>query len=325
MTRARFTRTVHSHRVHRHIDPYRRRDDIVIRVTPAEASLVAMSGFTTFYRRPGSPLVFVRDREGRMVAFRVDAAGVQMVRPLVAELGPVYGRVDFANRFRFSGRVRSQQQLQNAYLLAPAGRIKSTGVLPLPAARVVHRREPHQGMAAAMAALGAPAAATAYATWTGLVPAPVHAHEWCHLAAHSMGGADGPHNIVAAGRGNNSEQLAIENTLARYRRENLFQVEVGASVFDTGNGRHLGDVIRYRLTTRSGQVDDLVLYLDCRVGIAPSAIHFEEVSHTVSRWANAALEVEAEANDIAVTGEERRAIQRYRRERNVAIARRARH
>jgi hypothetical protein len=47
--------------------------------------------------------------------------------------------------------------------------------------------------------------------------APAVAYNWCHLIGHGAGGTDDPDNLVAASTHCNSEQLAIESVLYRFR------------------------------------------------------------------------------------------------------------
>lgn len=112
--------------------------------------------------------------------------------------------------------------------------------------------------------------------------------EWCHLVAHSMGGADGPTNIVAAVKGNNSEQLIIESALSMYRRENIFAVQITAALISGGDGRHMGDVIKYEVRSTAGGAN-YVRYLDCLNAPNPSEFHAECIRQEFSIWANKEL------------------------------------
>jgi hypothetical protein len=158
---------------------------------------------------------------------------------------------------------------------------------------------------------GARSSATEYAAWFAgrhrAARIPAHERwEWCHLYAHSIGGADGPDNIVAARSGNNSEQLAIESAISMYRHERIFSVRVRAAVLDGGDGRHLGNVICYEVRCDAdGSV--WAILLDCLAAPTISAIHFYEVMTSFARWANGRLRL----HGGGVSAAEARAIRDY--------------
>ena len=246
-----------------------------------------------FYTRPGQTTIFGRDREGRCDYYRQDGGGTYVAYPAIEKLAPLHGRVSFSNSVRFSARVRSRHALEIAFNRAPAADLLTSGLVDLPDHRSHARRASRQGMDDAMIALtGATRSATGYTDWYrnnhGGQVDPVN-WEWCHLLAHSMGGADGPSNIVACVKGNNSEQLAIESALMAYRRENAFRMEISALRLKTaGPERYIGDVIRYRILC-GATASEHIRYLDCLNAPNPSAIHYYDVLHDVVLWANRQL------------------------------------
>lgn len=68
--------------------------------------------------------------------------------------------------------------------------------------------------------------ATEYA---GHFNAPAVSYNWCHLVGHGGGGTDNPDNLVAASTHCNSEQLAIESVLYRFRNRGV-SVRVEAEI-----------------------------------------------------------------------------------------------
>ena len=247
-----------------------------------------------FYRRIGSQTVYVRDGSGRYRCFSFANGRPRRLPGGITQLAPLYGRVDFRNGRRFTGRTRSQRSLRTAFTNTPGGHRLTTGWVPLPTVRVQSRRKTNQGMNTATTNLtGNARSATNYAIWVdGTTPgSPVDStkrYEWCHLLAHSMGGADDETNIVAAVKGNNTEQLAIESALQMYRCENAFSMRVTAACLDGGNGQHMGNVIRYEASFVNGG-PDYVRYLDCLRAPKPSSIHFHGVLYEVVQWANRKL------------------------------------
>jgi len=267
-----------------------------------------------YYRRQGSPTIYARDHYGRYNCFRVAANMVARLPSGISTLPPNYARVDFTNGVRFTGRVRSQTTLRQAYD-AWAGMKLSTGWYDLPASLSGTRRTSNQGMNGATTVLCcARCSATRYAIWyDGRNPGEVDSTvqwEWCHLRAHSQGGADDETNIVAAVKGNNSEQLAIENALSMYRPENEFQLKVSAVTLDTVDGEHLGNVIRYKVRSRTVPGGDFELYLDCLQAPQPSEIHYYDVLRNVAHWANRKL-LRISDHFNPVSGTERRMVRDY--------------
>lgn len=244
------------------------------------------------YRREGLGTIYGRDRSGRYVCFRLHGGHVRPLPGGITTLPPIFGRVNFANNVRFVGRTRSQSALAASFN-AKARKI-STGWKSLPQVRTKTRRQPNQGMNSATRHLtGAERSATRYAIWCdGQTPAyGIKTNvpwEWCHLLSHSMGGANNETNIVAAVKGNNSEQLAIESALQMYRCENMFEMRISAACLDNGNARHIGDTIKYEIRCRGGG-DNFVQYLDCLNAPAPSSTHFYDLLEQVALWANKKL------------------------------------
>jgi hypothetical protein len=269
------------------------------------------------YRRPGSNAIFLRDRQGRYRCFLVNAVTgeVRLTGGGISTLPPCFGRVAFGNNVRFVAHTRSQDTLDTIYINAPALRILSTGWVDLPLSRQTTRRTANQGMNVTMIALTTLArSATQYVTWysttVGAWAVNVHTQwEWCHLLAHSLGGLDNATNVVAAVRGNNTEQLAIESALQMYRLENCFEMQISAVLLDGGNGCHIATVIRYEI--RLNGYGSYVRYLDCLNAPNPSQIHFYGLLEEIVSWANAALVWRANQNNISVTPTEQRLIKRY--------------
>ncbi|MEJ2407347.1 MAG: hypothetical protein P8171_24340 [Candidatus Thiodiazotropha sp.] len=265
----------------------------------------------------GHNTICARDRSGRYSSFTIVGRKVWPLRSGIKKLGPVYGRVDFSNAVRFNGRSRSQAALEARFNAIPFTHKLTTGWVALPEARSKSRRETNQGMDTAMAALtGAACSATRYAIWcdgrnTAAGIKSTVRWEWCHLLAHSMGGADNATNIVAAVKGNNTEQLAIENTLQMYRRENMFHMKVTAACLNGADMRHMGDVIKYEIRCEHGGTD-FVHYLDCLNVPAPSEIHYYDLSRSVATWANIKLVLVSEqVFGNKVSGEDARRIHDY--------------
>ena len=112
--------------------------------------------------------------------------------------------------------------------------------------------------------------------------------QWCHLVAASMGGGGGPTiEPFAARAGNNTEQMAIENTLWMYRSEKVFSLRVSAARDgDTGSDReYIGNVIKYEIQCDDVE-DQWVMYLHCLHAPNVSAIHYDAVVDDVACWAN---------------------------------------
>lgn len=242
------------------------------------------------YRRRTSAhtTIFARDEYGRRWIFRYDSISRRAFivrRPMGL---PLYNRIDFANRFRFAGRVRSQTVLAQQF--ADATHEIDTGWFDLPENRSRTRRTSNQGMNHPMNTLtGANKSATEYAKWfNSLHPGVVNSNvrwEWCHLQAHSMGGNDDEDNVVAAVKGNNSEQLVIENTLTRFAREGVLELRVIAAVMGSNHGKHLGNVICYKI--RCPRVPGnkvLSIYLDCLRAPRPSEIHYTRLRRIIVSW-----------------------------------------
>ncbi len=268
--------------------------------------------YYVYKRANGSPTIFVRDLMGHCQSFvYMPVQNRYKKGAAIVSMSPLYGRVDFANRVRFTGAVRSQTMLELAY--QNATRKIKTAWVDLPPGRAGSRRTGNQGMNPATFLLtGANRSATQYVGWfKGQHPNANEVDattqwEWCHLLAHSLGGGDNATNIVAAVKGNNSEQLAIESALSMYRMEGVFQMKISAATFGVNNGKHLGNVIRYKI--RCTRIPgDFCLYLDCLNAPRPSAIHFYGVVQRVAAWANAKLQTISEYNN-PVTGLEKREI-----------------
>ncbi|MDP5142444.1 hypothetical protein ORJ00_06800 [Rheinheimera baltica] len=267
------------------------------------------------YRRVGTDTVYARDRAGRYLCYRLNGQQVRQTGTGITSLGPIYGRVDFSNSRRFTGRTRNQGALAVAYNTS-VHRI-SSGWTPLPQTRPTSRRQTNQGMSPCMLALtGTARSATSYAIWyDGNHPQrgikTTLQWEWCHLLAHSMAGADNQTNIVAAVKGNNSEQLAIESALQMYRCENMFEMNISAACIDNLHGRHLGNVIKYEIRCRHGG-NNYVQYLDCLNAPRPSAIHYYNILESVALWANRKLEaVSNQMHNNSVSASERRLVLNY--------------
>lgn len=269
------------------------------------------------YRRPGTATIYARDNFGRYNAFRMNGQQVIVLPGGLTTLGPIYGRVNFANNVRFTGRTRSQDTLEQDFVNTPNTMRRQTLWVPLPQTRDAARRQTNQGMNGAMTALtGNAYSATNYAAWyRGRHPGsnvdPNASWEWCHLLAHSMGGADNATNIVAARRGNNSEQLAIESALQMYRMEQAFEMQVTAALLDGTDGRHLGDVIKYEIRCIHGGAN-FEIYLDCLNAPNPSEIHYYSVLADVAGWANNKLaQMSQQIHGNRVSAEDRRRVLEY--------------
>ncbi len=269
------------------------------------------------YRRQGTNTIYARDRYGRYNAYQVNGQRVTILPGRITTLPPIYGRVNFANNVRFTGRTRNQGALQIAFEATPKAQRLSTGWVDLPQTRASSRRETNQGMNAAMIALtGVARSATNYVIWfDGLHPGvglrSDQPWEWCHLLAHSMGGADDATNIVAARKGNNSEQLAIESALQMYRMEQIFQMKITAACLNGANGRHIGNVIRYKIRCIHGG-QSFIVFLDCLNAPDPSQIHYYGLLESVARWANNLLiQASMQIYGNAVTADERRQVLDY--------------
>ncbi len=275
-----------------------------------------------FYRRETDGPIYVRDHEGRQNVYQLNQNGEpRPVAPRRGTLGPVYNRVDFANAVRFVGRVRSQGAMEREWAQAVGNQILSLGWSGLPVEAPNTRRQPRQGMDATMLALtGAAQSAQQYVAWYVLQPGAVGgldatgAWEWCHLQAHSLRGPDDETNVLAAVRGNNSEQLAIENALHLYRREGCFEFQVEGLKHDQAGGLHIANIIRYEVRcTEAGA--KLVFYLDGIDAPNPSGIHFGGVHTAVAEWANGVL---SRMSAGPVTKTEQKAIKDYVRQRTGA-------
>lgn len=244
-----------------------------------------MKGFS-FYRRVPNGTIFARDPLGRYLTFRMSTGGGRAIlmpsRGL--SLGPTYGRINHRGGRRFTAHVRTASALRQAF--ESATETKVSGWQSLPSVRSNKRRTSNQGMTGTMEALtGDSRSANEYVEWLdrGL---DARKWEWCHLISHATGGRDDESNIVAGVKGNNTEQLVIENALQLYRTENAFDFQVSAAVADGADGKHLGDVIRYEVRFRA----DPSTYsrdLDCqRAPAKVSLIHATAVQRSFARWAN---------------------------------------
>jgi hypothetical protein len=245
-----------------------------------------------FYKRRDSHTIFVRDIRGRYKTYRETMHGVRPLPGGITKLPSIFGRVDFTNFNRFTGFVRSQTTLHDCF--EASARKLNTNIVPLPGVRSYMRRLTRQGMDDAMISLtGSHRSATEYVNW---FTASYSHHiplnegwEWCHLLAHSMGGADNERNVVAARRGNNTEQLAIESALHMYRSEGIFTLNITAACVDRHGGMHIGDVIKYEVSCIYHGAAPLVIYLDCLRAPKPSQHHFYHLLEMVASWANKIL------------------------------------
>lgn len=269
------------------------------------------------YRRAGSDTVYARDRHGRYNCFTIKDGKVRKLPAGIRTLGPIYGRVNFRNNVRFTGRTRNQSRLRDVFNQTALQQRLQSLWLDLPSALEASRRQTNQGMdGVTIARTGSKKSATEYVNWyrqrnsrSGLA---VGARwEWCHLIAHSMGGANGGTNIVAARKGNNSEQLAIESALQMYRREETFQIQVTCASIDGDEGRHIGNVIRYHIRcTRGGE--DFIYHLDCMNAPDPSEIHYYGLLGSIANWANKKLAaLSAQIHGNAVSSSDQRLIKEY--------------
>lgn len=264
----------------------------------ARVKRITRKSFHCAYKRRHGESLFVRDRLGRCETYVIANGRLKRHGQGIGRLAPVYGRVNFANGVRFTGRVRCVRTLRAEYEAATDH--LATNWTALPDGIQHSRRKTNQGMNGAMIALVlSPQSATQYAAWVKaqLPRAPLDAskqYEWCHLLAHSMGGKDDETNIVAAVRGNNTEQLAIESALQMYRRENVFEMRVSAALLRGAEARHAANVIRYEVRCIDGG-ENYVRYLDCLSAPNPSQIHFYEVLMEFTAWANGKLLAIAES------------------------------
>lgn len=242
----------------------------------------------TFYYRGHEPAIHVRDLHGghHTVVLRngTYVATAQGTAP------PWYNRVAWRGK-RFT---RSQPpDLPAMFKGAGPGEVLPSLWVDLPQSQSTSRRTSNQGMTRAMAGLfphlAPPVSATTYANalgWQG-------SYEWCHLIAHSMGGGDGPNNVVAGTANNNSEQLIVENLLSCYRQEQAFLMRVSARLQDAGNGRYMGLAIRYEVSDGNSI---RAMYFDSQTQRVPSGIHVEAVMENLARWLNLSLRARAVVN-----------------------------
>lgn len=269
------------------------------------------------YRRPGSnpDTVFFRNNIGNYVALSVRGADIRLLPAHSSGRSRTYGRVEFQRQVRFVGRVRSQASL--AWAFGRNINRKTTGILNLPVRASHLYREPNQGMAFEMLDLtgdGRISSAGQYAAWVSqrnpAIQMQARRYEWCHLIAHSLRGRGGPRNIVAAAKGNNTEQLAIENTLHKYRTEEMFQFCVSASLLGNqhSDARHLADVIKYEIDSVYAS-EPLGLFLDAqKPPLRVAYIHFKSVQREIARWANKCIERRSRWHGNEVDADERRDI-----------------
>lgn len=263
--------------------------------------------------------LYVRDAFGHLWIFTQHHITKEYVlRQQPSGLGPVYNRLDFNNNRRFNAFVRNQSTLEKHFNESVTK--FDTGWFDLPQNRYTGRRPSNQGMSGTMTTLtGKALSATEYAKWYIVQPGPksvintLIAWEWCHLRAHSMAGPDNEHNIVAAVRGNNSEQLAIENIISNYRREKAFKIRVSAAVLDSSKGKHIGNVIRYEIgSLKRPNGIKFIRYLDCLYPPPKvSAIHYYDLCSMVAKWANKELSLISRP----ITTRERAVIRAYKRKR----------
>ncbi|MES2673816.1 MAG: hypothetical protein V4660_06220 [Pseudomonadota bacterium] len=265
-----------------------------------------------FYKRFEPDTIFVRDKQGRCRAFRIRGGNAYPSGSTVTSAGPTYGRFDWQNRRRFTASVRSSSVLESAFLNTPEAQIRKTDWFNLPRSRSVSRRTGNQGMKHAMINLtGANRSALDYILWINDRSLSHAGWEWCHLQAHSMGGRDEHQNVVAARRGNNSEQLIIENALQMYRQENIFEMRVSAALFNNNNGKYAGNIIRYEIRSRANS-NRLIHHLDCLGAPNPSGIHHGAMHQGICRWANIKLtQLSRDLYGNTITAEEKRAVRRY--------------
>ena len=236
----------------------------------------------TFYYRGNEPALHVRDLHGghHTVVLR---NGTYVATAQSTSM-PWYNRVAWRGVRSTRGRSTDFKALFDS--AGPAD-LLSSGLVALPPSRSTTRRVPNQGMTAAMAALYpppavAPVSATQYANALGLQGS----YEWCHLVAHSMRGGNGPANVVAGTKNNNSEQLIVENLLASYNRENAFSMNVTARLLNQGQGRHMGQAIRYQVSDGNYTFS---MYFDCQNQNQPSGVHVQALMQKLARWLNLSL------------------------------------
>lgn len=235
----------------------------------------------TFYYRGNEPAIHVRDLHGGH--HTIVARNGTYVATAQATAPPWYNRVAWRGRRSTRGRA---PDLPAMFQSAGPGEILPSPWVGLPQNQATSRRTSNQGMTQAMAALlphaPPPVSATTYANALGLQGT----YEWCHLIAHSMRGGDGPANVVAGTKNNNSEQLIVENLLAAYRQEQAFQMRVSARLQDAGNGQHMGMAIRYEVS--DGQTVR-AMYFDSQTQNQPSDIHVQALMENLARWLNLCL------------------------------------
>lgn len=268
-----------------------------------------------FYRRQGIQTIYVRDMQGCYDCFRIANDRAYKLPGGIKNLGPVFGRVDFRNTRRFTAYSRSQETLNAEFMATPPAQRLSTGWRQLPLTRDRSRRVSNQGMDTAMNNLtGQTYSATNYATWCKSRHPALGINnnvrwEWCHLLAHSMGGADNETNIVAAVKGNNTEQLAIETALQMYRCESIFELQVTAARLNNPDCIYIGNIIKYEVRCRFGG-GNFVHYMDCLGVPNPSQIHFYDLLEKVAVWANNKLnQVSKEVHRNVVTTTHRHMIE----------------
>ncbi len=261
-----------------------------------------------FYRRVGSPIIYVRNTLGQYRCYKMTHDSVRALPGGIYTLPPQYGHADYSNSDRHTADVRNASTLKCSY--DDSVQKITTGLISLPLTRNQRNRVVNQGMANAMIAHTQHAyTATEYAQYVfGDTTA---SWEWCYLLANSMGGKDDETNIVAAVSDNTTEQLAIENALQMYRCEHVFKMEISAGCLDMAKGKYLGNVIKYKIS--SDYFDNsLVLYLDCLNPLRQAEAHFNSLQKKVAKWANLALEcISAEKNNNPVTRDERNKILAY--------------
>ena len=261
-----------------------------------------------FYRRVGSPIIYVRNTIGQYRCYKMTSDRVRALPGGIYTLPPHYGRADFSSGCRHNADVRNQSTLKLSY--EDSVQKMTTGLVSLPLNRNQRNRVTNLGMANAMMAHTQNAyTATEYAQY--VLGDTTLSWEWCHLLANSMGGRDDETNIVAAVSDISTEQLAIENALQMYRCENVFKMEIAAGCLDMAKGKYLGNVIKYKIS--SDYFDNsLVIYLDCLNPLGQSEAHFNSLQKKIARWANSALEsISLEKNTNPVTQDERNRILAY--------------
>src|SRR5690606_41102981 len=76
---------------------------------------ITKRSFHGAYRRRHGASLFVRDRFGRCETYRLVGGRPKKHGKGILKLAPVYGRVNFANGVRFTGRVRNLRTLRAAF------------------------------------------------------------------------------------------------------------------------------------------------------------------------------------------------------------------